>query len=86
MTQPSFTISPTIQRQYILGKQGLWLGRRWAGKAGVAQALTEMEALQMDPVSVIAPSKAIAQNGIVKPRDIRNQTKIWPVHPAHLIR
>jgi uncharacterized protein len=55
MTQ-SLTISPTIQRQYILGKQGLWPGRRWTGKTGIAQALTEMEALQMDPVSIVAPS------------------------------
>jgi len=65
MTQLSLTISPTIQRQFILGKQGLWPGRRWAGKAGVAQALTEMEALQMDPVSVIAPSHELVLWGRV---------------------
>ena len=65
MTNPHLTISPTIQRQFILGKQGLWPGRRWTGKAGVELALRETELLQMDPVSVIAPSHEIVLWGRV---------------------
>lgn len=64
MTNP-LSISPLIQRQFILGKQGLWPGRRWTGKAGVEQALRETELLQMDPVSVIAPSHELVLWGRV---------------------
>ena len=44
------SISPTIQRRFILGRQGLWPGRRWSGKEGTAQALHQVEAIQIDPV------------------------------------
>lgn len=56
MKKPTDTISTTTQRQYILGKQGLWPGRRWRGQVGVAQAIPAVEAVQVDPVSVIATS------------------------------
>ena len=59
------TISPTIQRRFILGRQGLWPGRRWAGKAGTAQALRQAEAVQIDPVSVVAQSHDIVLWGRV---------------------
>jgi hypothetical protein len=49
-------LTPTVYRRYILGKQGLWSGRRWQGKAGVAEAIRTCEAVQIDPVSVLAPS------------------------------
>lgn len=59
------TISTTVRRRYILGKQGLWPGRHWAGKDGTADALRAVEAVQIDPVSVVAPSHDIVLWGRV---------------------
>src|SRR5689334_21966667 len=47
-------VSVTTLRRFVLGKGGLWPGRRWQGKAGAAQAIQEMGAVQIDPVVVIA--------------------------------
>jgi uncharacterized protein YcaQ len=58
-------ISSTVRRRYILGRQGLWPGRRWRGKAGTAAALQEVEAVQIDPVSVVAQSHDIVLWGRV---------------------
>jgi hypothetical protein len=58
MTIP--TISSLTARRYILGKQGLWPGRRWSGQAGVAQALKETGAIQIDPLNVVGRSHDIA--------------------------
>lgn len=57
---PLLTISQTTARRYILGRQGLWPGRRWAGPEGVAAALTAVEAVQLDPLVVVARSHDIA--------------------------
>jgi hypothetical protein len=54
------SISKTVARRYILGRQGLWPGRRWAGYKGTAQALFYVECVQMDPLNVIARSHHIA--------------------------
>jgi hypothetical protein len=59
------SISTVVRRRYILGKQGLWPGRRWTGKEGTAEALRAVEAVQMDPVSVIAQSHHIVLWGRV---------------------
>src|SRR4051812_40473012 len=45
-------ISKTTARRYVLGRQGLWPGRRWEGKAGVAQAINQMESVQVDSVTI----------------------------------
>jgi hypothetical protein len=58
-------ISKTTHRRFILGKQGLWPGRRFTGKDGVTAALQQMEALQLDPLNVIARSQDIALWGRV---------------------
>ena len=58
-------ISKTTHRCYIMGKQGLWPGRRFAGVEGTAAALRQMEALQFDPLNVIARSQDIAMFGRV---------------------
>ena len=49
-------IEITIQtaRRYVLGRQGLWPGRRWRGLAGTEQAMRAIEHLQLDPLVVIA--------------------------------
>jgi uncharacterized protein len=50
-------ISKQTARRFVLGKQGLWPGRRWKGKKGTAQAIRECEAVQLDPLNVIARSQ-----------------------------
>ncbi len=59
------TISPTTLRRFILGKQGLWPGRRWSGLEGVAKALEAVQAVQVDPLTVVARSHDIALWGRV---------------------
>ncbi len=54
MSPESLTINKTIQRRFILGKQGLWPGRRWRGKAGALEALRSGSVIQIDPLQVIA--------------------------------
>ncbi len=44
---------PTARR-FILGKQGLWPGRRWRSAKGTEQAMRAMEYLQLDPLQIIA--------------------------------
>jgi uncharacterized protein len=46
-------------RRFILGKQGLWPGRRWQGAQGTEQAMNAMEYLQLDPLQIIARSQDI---------------------------
>jgi uncharacterized protein YcaQ len=58
-------VTSTIQQRFILGRQGLWPGRRWSGKEGAAKALRHVEAVQIDPVSVIAQSHDIVLWGRV---------------------
>src|SRR5262245_40267987 len=53
------TIDIDTARRYILGKQGLWPGRRWRGIAGAEQAMRAMEYLQLDPLQIIARSHDI---------------------------
>lgn len=50
------TISIETARRFILGRQGLWPGRRWKGKSGADKAMRAVEHLQLDPLVVIARS------------------------------
>src|SRR5258708_34411933 len=59
-TMPSITLDRVAARRFILGKQGLWPGRRWKGKRGVERAMRTMEYLQLDPLQVVARSQDIA--------------------------
>lgn len=59
----SLTISQTTMRRFLMGRQGLWPGRRWAGKAGTIEAIHACEAIQIDPLNVIARSHDIALYG-----------------------
>ncbi|HEY8495959.1 MAG TPA: crosslink repair DNA glycosylase YcaQ family protein [Limnochordales bacterium] len=54
------TIDATTARRFVLGKQGLWPGRRFRGLAGTEQAMRAMEYLQLDPLQVVARSHDIA--------------------------
>lgn len=53
------TISKQTARRYVLGKQGLWPGRRWKGKKGTADAIRACEAVQLDPLNIFARSQDI---------------------------
>jgi uncharacterized protein YcaQ len=53
------TINLDTARRFILGKQGLWPGRRWRGLQGAEQAMREIEYLQLDPLQIIARSQDI---------------------------
>src|SRR5712692_5291619 len=53
------TIDLETARRFILGKQGLWPGRRWRGRKGTEQAMRAMEYLQLDPLQIIARSQDI---------------------------
>ena len=48
------TIDIETARRFILGKQGLWPGRRWRGVKGAEQAMRAMEYLQLDPLQIVA--------------------------------
>jgi uncharacterized protein len=47
-------ISRQTARRFILGRQGLWPGRRWRGMAGTDRAMRAMEHLQLDPLGIMA--------------------------------
>ena len=47
-------ISAVTARRYVMGRQGLWPGRRWRGIEGAASAMRAMEHLQLDPLVVVA--------------------------------
>ena len=53
------TVDIQTARRFILGKQGLWPGRRWRGVKGTEQAMRAMEYLQLDPLQIIARSQDI---------------------------
>jgi uncharacterized protein len=65
MPAPHLTISPLVHRRFIIGRAGLWPGRRWRGLEGVVSAITAAEALQLDPLNVVARSHDIALYGRV---------------------
>ena len=50
----SMQVPIEVARRFILGKQGLWPGRRWRGLDGAEQAMRAIEHLQLDPLVVIA--------------------------------
>ena len=60
LTNPSLIISKQTARRFILGKQGLWPGRRWVGSAGTAQALRQVEVVQVDSISVVGRNHDLA--------------------------
>jgi uncharacterized protein len=64
LIQPTMlTIDIDTARRFILGKQGLWPGRRWRGLEGTEQAMRAIEYLQLDPLQIIARSHDIQLYG-----------------------
>jgi uncharacterized protein YcaQ len=66
-------ISKEQARRYVLGRQGLWPGRRWVGKAGTADALQHVESVQIDPLNVVARS-----------HDLTLWSRVANYQPGHL--
>jgi uncharacterized protein YcaQ len=60
------TISRTTFRRFLLGQQGLWPGRRFAGLDGVTSVIQQMQALQLDPLNIAARSQEISLYGRVQ--------------------
>lgn len=54
--KPTIAISGDVARRFLLGRQGLWPGRRWRGKAGTLTAVPQLGAVQMDPLTIVARS------------------------------
>jgi uncharacterized protein len=72
------TIDLETARRYILGKQGLWPGRRWRGAKGTEKAMRAIEYLQLDPLQIIARSQDI----LLHSRVLDNTPGLWE-HPAY---
>ncbi|TFG67288.1 MAG: winged helix-turn-helix domain-containing protein [Thermomicrobiales bacterium] len=53
-------ISAITARRYIMGRQGLWPGRRWVGLEGADTAMRAMEDLQLDPLVAVARAHDLA--------------------------
>lgn len=53
-------ISKETERRFVLGRQGLWPGRRWNGRRGIRTAIRECRRIQIDPLDVIGRSHDIA--------------------------
>lgn len=47
-------ISRQTARRFILGRSGIWPGRRWQGLRGTEKAMRTMEHLQLDPLQIMA--------------------------------
>src|SRR4029077_10961639 len=47
-------ISALTARRYVMGRGGLWPGRRWHGLDGTGAAMRVMEDLQLDPLVIVA--------------------------------
>jgi uncharacterized protein YcaQ len=77
----TLTISKITRRRFILGKQGLYPGRRWQGKAGVAAALRAGAVVQVDPLNVVARSHDIVLYGrVLDYRPALLQTLLYEDH------
>jgi uncharacterized protein len=47
-------------RRFVLGRQGLWPGRRWKGRRGVDQAVRSIGSVQFDPLDVVGHNHDLA--------------------------
>jgi len=53
-------VSREVARRFLLGRQGLWPGRRWRGLDGTNRAMRAMGDLQLDPLRVVARAQDLA--------------------------
>jgi uncharacterized protein YcaQ len=59
-SQASLRISREVARRFLLGRQGLWPGRRWRGLAGTEKAMRAIGDLQLDPLRVVVRAQDLA--------------------------
>lgn len=59
-------VSRDTARRFVLGRSGLWPGRRWRGKPGTRAAMTACEHLQLDPLVIVARSHDLALHSRVE--------------------
>ena len=69
---PARTLPITVARRFILGKQGLWPGRRWTGPVGTEHAMRAVEHLQLDPLPSLH-----GQDLMLHSRVIDYQPDLW---------
>jgi uncharacterized protein YcaQ len=53
-------ISRDVARRFLLGRQGLWPGRRWRDLAGTERAMRAMGNVQLDPLRIVARAQDLA--------------------------
>lgn len=53
-------VSREVARRFLLGRQGLWPGRRWRGLPGTERAMRAMANLQLDPLQAVARAQDLA--------------------------
>ena len=56
MSAEAIAVDAQAARRFVLGRQGLWPGRRGAGKAGTRDTVVACEHLQLDPLVIVARS------------------------------
>ncbi len=61
----ALTIDRTTARRFLLGRQGLWPGRRWRALRGTEAAMRTMEHVQLDPLAIMARAQDLALQGRV---------------------
>ena len=66
-------VSVRTVRRFILGCQGLWPGRRSAGRPGTRKALHQSGLVQVDPLNVVGRS-----------HDLALHARVWDYRPEHL--
>jgi uncharacterized protein len=69
-------LSARDARRFIMGRQGLWPGRRWLGLEGSARAMRAMEDVQLDPLVVVARAHDLALHARVAEYTLDD----WAIH------
>jgi uncharacterized protein YcaQ len=63
-------ISREVARRFLLGRAGIWPGRRWQGLKGTETAMRAMGNLQLDPLQIAA-----------RAQDLALQSRVVDYHP-----
>ncbi|MGD9890003.1 MAG: winged helix-turn-helix domain-containing protein [Dehalococcoidia bacterium] len=66
-------VTKQTARRFLLGRSGLWPGRRWAAKEGTAAAARSLGAVQIDPLNVAGRN-----------HDLVLQARVADYQPEHL--
>ena len=53
-------VTREVARRYLLGRQGLWPGRRWQAPRDTEKAMRTMENVQLDPLAIVARAQDLA--------------------------